>query len=343
MTRRQIFAVAGAARGWLAPPGKLRMGGAPTAFSARMRAARQANQPFDIIEHCHGIGLGGVETGLRSTDVDAVKRLRERLEAYDMHLVGSARLPRDQGDLPLFEARVKAHKEAGALGLHVAMTGRRYEVFDTLDAFKKHFEQCQKSVSLAEPVLRKHQIKLAIENHKDWRFAEHVAWLRRVSSEWVGVCVDTGNNISLCDDPMESVQACAPYAVMAHLKDMAVDEVREGFLLAEVPMGEGILDLPKMVEILRRGNPHIVFELEMITRDPLKIPVLTDKYWATFDDSYSPLPGRDLARTLAMVRAKRSKTPLAQFSKLSLEEQVKAEDENNLKCIAYARRYLDLL
>jgi sugar phosphate isomerase/epimerase len=197
-------------------------------------------------------------------------------------------------------------------------------------------------VSLAEPVLRKHQIKLAIENHKDWRFAEHIAWLKRLGSEWVGVCVDTGNNIALCEDSTELAEAYAPYAVFCHIKDMAVDEYEQGFLLDEVPMGEGLLDLPKIVGILRRANPNIIIDLEMITRDPLKIPVLTDKYWVTFDNSYSPLPGRDLARTLAMVRAKRSKTPLPQLSQLSLEEQVKAEDANNLKCIAYARRYLDL-
>ena len=349
MTRRQILAMTGAAPAWLpatslaaAPAAKLRMGGAPTAFSARMRAARQAGQPFDIIEHCHSIGLGGVQTGLPATDADALKKFRQRLEAYNMHFVGGARLPRQESDVPAFDAQVKAYKEAGALALHVPLTGRRYEVFDTLEAFKKHWEQCQKMVSLAEPVLRKHQIKLAIENHKDWRFAEHIAWLKRLGSEWVGVCVDTGNNIALCEDSTELAEAYAPYAVFCHIKDMAVDEYEQGFLLDEVPMGEGLLDLPKIVGILRRANPNIIIDLEMITRDPLKIPVLTDKYWVTFDNSYSPLPGRDLARTLAMVRAKRSKTPLPQLSQLSLEEQVKAEDANNLKCIAYARRYLDL-
>jgi hypothetical protein len=42
----------------------------------------------------------------------------------------------------------------------------------------------------------------------------------------------------------------------------------------------------------------------MITRDPLKIPVYTAKYWATFDDTYSPLPGRDLAKVLDLGKEK---------------------------------------
>jgi sugar phosphate isomerase/epimerase len=325
-----------------APSGpKTRMGGTPTAFSLEMQAARKASQPFDLPEVCHRFGLGGVQTRV-PTEPEAVMALREKLEKWGMYLVGDARPPRDASEVPAFEKVVEASKAAGASVLHAALTARRYEAFDTFEAFKENFQQCQKVVGLAEPVLRKHRVKLAVENHKGWRFAEHIAWLKRLSSEWVGVCVDVGNNISLCDDPMETVEAYAPYALDCHIKDMAVEEYPEGVLLAEVPMGEGIIDLHKVVDILRKANPNLRFGLEMITRDPLKVPVLTKKYWVTFDDSYSPLPGRDLARTLAMVRANRPKQPLPIISQLSFPDQVKAEEENNRKCIAYAREHLGL-
>jgi 3-oxoisoapionate decarboxylase len=91
---------------------------------------------------------------------------------------------------------------------------------------------------------------------------------------------------------------------------------------------------------LQAKDPGMIFNLEMITRDPLKIPVYTQKYWVTFDDSYSPLPGRDLAKTLAMVKKNRPKTPLQRITGLSPEAQIAAEDENNAKCIAYARQNL---
>lgn len=337
--------LAGAAPAWSSATAqsapKTRMGGTPTAFSLQMQAARKANQPFDLADACHRFGLGGVQTRV-PTEPEAVKALREKLEKWEMYLVGDARPPSDASEVPAFEKVVETSKAAGASVLHAALTGRRYEVFDTLDTFKKHFEQCQKAVSLAEPVLRKHRMKLAVENHKDWRFPEHIAWLKRLSSEWVGVCVDVGNNLSLCDDPMEMVEAYAPYAFDCHLKDMAVEEYPEGFLLAEVNMGEGIIDLRKVVDMLRKDNPNLKFGLEMITRDPLKVPVLTKKYWVTFDDSYSPLPGRDLARTLALARANRPKQPLPIISQLSLADQAKAEEENIRKCAAYAREHLGL-
>ena len=44
----------------------------------------------------------------------------------------------------------------------------------------------------------------------------------------------------------------------------------------------------------------------MITRDPLSVPCITDRYWATFAD----LPARELARTLALVRAHPPREPL---------------------------------
>jgi 3-oxoisoapionate decarboxylase len=82
-----------------------------------------------------------------------------------------------------------------------------------------------------------------------------------------------------------------------------VREYDEGFLLADVPLGQGFLELKKMVNILHKAQPKIRFTLELITRDPLKVPCLTDKYWATF----ATTPGRDLARTLLLVRRYQAK------------------------------------
>ena len=318
------------------------MGGTPTAFALRARAARGSGKPFDIVEHCHRIGLGGVQTNPPAIDPEAIRIFRKRLEGWGMHLICDPRLPRQDSDVQAFETQVKAFKEAGAVAFHAAMTGRRYEDFDSLEQFRQMFEQCQKSVELAEPILSKHRMRLGIENHKGWRSAEQVAWLKRLGSEWVGVCLDFGNNIALCEDPMDTVRALAPYVVFAHIKDVAVDEYQDGFLLSEVPFGEGFLDLKQIVAILRKTDANMIFDLEMITRDPLQIPVLTAKYWATFDDVHSPLPGRDLAKVLMLAKRNRPKAPLPRTSGLNPEAQVKAEDDYNMKCIEFARQNLNL-
>ena len=243
-----------------------------------------------------------------------------------MRVIISLAPPKEPGAVADYETRVRAVSELGAVTTHASFTARRYEEFETFEAFKASFERHQRSVELAEPILRKHKVKLAIENHKGWRAAEHVAWIKRLGSEWVGACYDFGNNISLCEDPADTLRLLAPVTIYVSFKDMAVEPYDEGFLLSEMALGEGMLDLPTMVKTLQQQDPNMIFALEMITRDPLKIPVFTRKYWATFDDSYSPLPGRDLARILEIVR-KTPKKPLTRTTGLSAADALKLEDE----------------
>src|ERR1019366_10120073 len=133
--------------------------------------------------------------------------------------------------------------------------------------------------------------------------------------------------------PQETLENLLPYTFACHIKDMAVEPYEEGFLLSEVPLGEGFLDIKGMVATLQKKDPNMAFDLEMIVRDPLRIPVFTDKYWVTFDDSYSPLPGRDLAKILGIVRKNPPKKPLPRVTGLSPEAAAKLQDDNNLKCI----------
>jgi hypothetical protein len=119
---------------------------------------------------------------------------------------------------------------------------------------------------------------------------------------------------------------------------MGVAEYPDGFLLSEVPLGAGFLDLPKIVGLLRRAVPGVRFNLEMMTRDPLKVPCLKDKYWATFEN----VPGRDLARALALVRGNVPKQPLPVVTGLSTDDRLRREDDNVRACFAHAREKLGL-
>ena len=145
MTRRQILGAAGAASAWLAvEPGQAQspakrlanLGGAPAGFPIRTRAGRGGSKPFDFVEHCHNLGLGVVETRLASTDPEAIKTLRQKVEGYQMRLVLDVGYPRDEAGVAAFDASVKAAKECGAISLHAAMTGRRYEDMNSLEEFR---------------------------------------------------------------------------------------------------------------------------------------------------------------------------------------------------------------
>jgi 3-oxoisoapionate decarboxylase len=345
-TRREVLAKAGTTLACLSTSGPWalaaqsqpmlkNMGGEGPGFGHRNRAGG-----FDILEHCHSLGLGAVRLNVPQGGPDAVRAVRKKLDGYGMRCIVSVAPPRTDAAVEAYDAAIAAAREMGAVTTHASFTQRRYEEFDTFDAFKASFEAHKKSVERAEPILRKHKVKLAIENHKGWRAAEHAAWVKRVGSEYVGVCYDFGNNIALCEDPAETYKLLAPLTIYVSFKDMAVAPYEDGFLLSEMALGEGILDIPVMVKGLQQRDPNMIFALEMITREPLKIPVLTKKYWATFDDSYSPLPGRDLPSVLEIVRS--SRKPLTTTGGLTPAQALKLEDELINRSIAYARKNLSL-
>jgi 3-oxoisoapionate decarboxylase len=318
-------------------PSLRHLGATPAGFAVRNKLPG-----WDILDYTHSLGLGAVEMRPPAPTPDAAAALRKRLDAYNMRVVFDIRLPKTAADVSDFEKIISLAKDVNAVCVHAAMTGRRYEDFDTLAAFQASFAQNKQAVTLAEPVLRKHRVKLAIENHKGWRAAEQADWLKSVGSEYVGVCFDFGNNISLCEDPAETLRILAPYTCYGHLKDMAVAPYDDGFLLSEVPLGEGLLDIPTMVAQLQAKDPNIVIGLEMIARDPLKIPVFTDKYWVSFADASSPLPGRDLAHTLMMVKAHPPQRPLPRLTGLTPEAQLTLETECIARSIEFARNHLSL-
>jgi sugar phosphate isomerase/epimerase len=291
----------------------------------------------DLIEHCHRIGAGGVQVGVKDWTAEFARKVRDRREKLGLYLEGSISLPKKAEDVSVFEAEVKNAREAGAQVLRtVCANGRRYEVFSSQAAFDDFTKNALASLQLAEPVLRKHKVRVAVENHKDWRAPELVAALKNLGSEWVGATVDFGNSIALLEDPMEVVKALAPYVFSTHVKDMAVDEYPDGFLLSEVPLGKGILNLPEMMALCRKHNPNVTFSLEMITRDPLEIPCLKPEYWSSFGG----VPGTELARTLRMVRERKYASGLPKVSQLTPDDRLAAEELNIRACLDYSKTNL---
>ena len=308
------------------------MGIASTSFTsppAQPGGRPQPRDAYEFLEKCNALGAGGIQTQLNGD----LSKLRSRAEQIGMWIEGMVSVPRT-GDAAAFERSLIDAKAAGATVVRAAMlSGRRYESFTALAEWKKWVDESYEALRLIIPILEKQKITLAIENHKDWTLEELQRLLRTYSNEYLGVCVDFGNNISLLDDPMETVETLAPYARSTHVKDMGVKPYADGFLLSEVPLGAGFLDLPRMVSTLQKANPRIHFSLEMITRDPLKVPCLTKQYWQVFPDRN----GRYLAETLKLVRERSGASPLPTVSQLANAERVRIEEENVKACLQYAR------
>jgi sugar phosphate isomerase/epimerase len=326
MTRRTFVAGAGAAAAMAQSAPKSKMGVATTSFAVRRFAST-----LEFLEHVHSLGGGGIQSSLSSTEPEFLAKLRARAEALGMFIEVMAPLPR--GDTANFERIVAGAREVGALCLRVAcLSGRRYETFDSMDAWKKFVADSRAGIERAIPILARHRVRMAIENHKDWTIDEMVPLLKGYSSEFLGACLDTGNNIALLDDPMETAEALAPFAFSTHIKDMGVQSYADGFLLSEVPLGEGIIDLKRVVEIVRKHHPGTRHSLEMMTRNPLQIPCLTEKFWVTMPER----SGARLARMLRLVRDKPSPQPLPVVDALTREARARLEEDNVRHCLRYS-------
>jgi 3-oxoisoapionate decarboxylase len=317
-----------------------------TSIPLRIAQARQRNpgkQPAvpaeEFIELCHSLGAGIAQMGfdqLGTADKDYLKSIRRLLEQREMVLelgVNARTLETESTFAPVAAAAA----ELGVERMRIAcLSGRRYETFAELKTWQEFAAHWKEVLRRSEPMLRKYKLRAGIENHKDWLADEQVEILRSIGSPCLGACVDFGNNLSLLEDSLEVARKLAPYAVTTHLKDMAVRPYEEGFELSEVMLGEGMTPLRQIIDLLRQSRRDLPIVLEMITRDPLKVPYKTAKYWATY-------PQRDDERIRRFEQGtltKAWKKPLPHISHLTPEQALAVENDNLRRCSEYARNTL---
>ena len=113
-----------------------RMGVAVTSYVIRWRSKDASKRipgfvnALDFLDHCHQLGAGGAQVGVRNWTQDFAGKVRDQREKLGLYLEGQILLPKDSNDVDRFESEVKGAKEAGATILRtVCLLGRRYENF----------------------------------------------------------------------------------------------------------------------------------------------------------------------------------------------------------------------
>ena len=333
----------------ITPPGvRSQMCLAYTSFAVRLLQGRDilkstaaALPAGSFLDLCVQFGAGGAQldwSQLESHEADALTALRQRVERD--HLTLELSVPSSCLETP--EAYAEMARVASALGvtrLRVALLyGRRYESFKTREEWTAWRSKWHGTLTSMRSTIDRYPLLVGIENHKDLHARELAELLTALDSPRIGACVDFGNNISLLESPMETMKALAPFAVTTHLKDMAVRQTADGFELSEVPLGEGLLPLADMIAELKAHRPEAPLCLEMITRDPLKVPYKTDAYWIAIDR-----PEADgLARFERDVLGKGWTRELPHITGQSSAQQVADEDANIRRSMDYARGTLHL-
>jgi sugar phosphate isomerase/epimerase len=108
-------------------------------------------------------------------------------------------------------------------------------------------------------------VTLALENHIDLYADEMLDLVESVGSEHFGICFDTANNLRLYEDPHEVARKLADHVRATHVKDVRAaggDPETIGFW-PSVPVGQGLLKMPMILEALRDSGYRGVLAIEI--------------------------------------------------------------------------------
>ena len=144
-------------------------------------------------------------------------------------------------------------------------------------------------------------VKIGLENHSgDMQAREVKTIIEESGKDFVGSCLDTGNPMWVCEDPLLSLEILHPYVVTTHIRDSAVYEHPRGAAAQWVALGDGSIDFKKFVARYRELGVNAAMQLEIITgRKPTVLPYLEPDFWSAFRKT----PAWEFARFVALAKS----------------------------------------
>jgi 3-oxoisoapionate decarboxylase len=109
-------------------------------------------------------------------------------------------------------------------------------------------------------------VRLAVENHFDFTTDEFLELITAVNSPYFGMCFDTGNALRIGDDPVESAHLLGKHIFATHTKDVKPVygvSPKEWFFFACVPVGQGVINMPGLVDALLATGYQGLFAIEL--------------------------------------------------------------------------------
>ena len=141
-----------------------------------------------------------------------------------------------------------------------------------------------------KPMLRDSGVILAIETHFEFTSFELLRLFEMcgaVPGEYLGICLDTMNLLTLLEDPAAAARRLLPWVVTTHIKDGGLMLTADGFVSFTAEAGKGVIDLAGIIEPLAAVHPHITLTVEDHGGDFL-IPVNDPDFLARFPDLAVP-------------------------------------------------------
>lgn len=190
----------------------------------------------------------------------------------------------------------------------------------TVQQRQQLLEGLLRELDVAIKTAEKYKIVLAFENGRHTAAADLAAFIQAAQSEYVGVCFDVGNALTVPESPAESANILGPLARSAHLKNWEVYRSLEGAMLMNCPVGDGVINLAEVLRVLAGHQPDLLLFLQTVA-ERVPVPVLDDEFLC----QYPRITARSLAGLL------RQGTQNYDHEKMQFPHESKAPEKDVLK------------
>jgi len=162
-------------------------------------------------------------------------------------------------------------------------------VVDTADCHPSEEEIIATFRSVA-PAFERAGVSLAVENHDRFKAQALARMIDEVDSPSLGVCLDTANSFGALESLEVVMAALGPWVVNLHVKDFTIYRAshRMGFTIEGRPAGQGRLDVPYLLQKLRKigRGPNAILELWTPPEEELSATIAKENRWAVASIEY---------------------------------------------------------
>ena len=133
-------------------------------------------------------------------------------------------------------------------------------------------------------------VSLAIENHDRLPATMLANIVEQCDSRHVGICLDTANSLGCGEDLQTVLSSLSPFVLNLHIKDFRAPRLphKKGFLIQGCPAGQGLVDVPRVLQELRSRNrdPSVILELWTPPESTLNQSIAKEEAWARQSITY---------------------------------------------------------
>jgi sugar phosphate isomerase/epimerase len=260
-------------------------------------ASARPMSPWDLIDLASEYRLASVEIPLGRFLPDlsngTIDQLRSVLEERGLALVvdtGVVDIAELRAVLPL---AVRAGAKVVRATLSTILEGARAGLPGGWDAY---LGEMRRRIVELRPDLEAHDLTLALENHQD-ATSDDLIGLCEAGGERVGVTFDVVNPLAVGEEPFAFARKVGPRIRNVHLKEYQIYPTPSGYRLVRCAIGQGVIDWPAMLALLREVAPGARHQIELAALYARHIRLLEDDWWAGFP----PRDARELVPTLRLL------------------------------------------